>query len=498
MASHKDKYNFDNILASGFLKQYAERPDAPALWINGKEYNYAELYRLSSRILNEIKHSGEKLIGIYTGNDVHSHAAIIAIAMTGAAYVPLNSKYPTERLNEIIKDAGIKLVLNANEIRVPDLSCEVKNIRVLPETDNESALEFVQQETAYILYTSGTTGIPKGVPISKQNLKAFFEYYQKHYDFNSSDRFLQPYELSFDVSVFSIFCAWNAGASVHVVPEGNAKYIEIFKTIQNNEITVASMVPGILKLGKPFFKDFNFPKLRYSFFSGDALYHSDAKAWKQCLPNGAIHNLYGPTETTIVCTRYIWNEERSAKESYNDIVPLGKPFEGMEFIIIDEEGSVINEINTPGELCFSGTQVIDHYINHTSEESFLNFNNKRYYKTGDIASLDKQSNLIFHGRRDTQVKVNGYRVELLEIENTISTCFAKRSKVIAEKDVEGNHLVAYIESTAILKEDLIEKLSEKLPPQLLPSKYIFVEQFPNTINGKLDLESLKELANEQH
>ncbi|MBK6835712.1 MAG: AMP-binding protein [Bacteroidetes bacterium] len=342
---------------------------------------------------------------------------------------------------------------------------------------------------AYVIYTSGSTGKPKGVPISRNNVNHLFNYYLGEYDFNANDKFLQSYELSFDVSVFSIFCAWNVGATVYVVPEANAKHIAIFKTIQQYKITVASFVPGVLSLIEKYLTEFNFPDLRYSFFSGDALKHSLAKKWKVCLPNGEIHNFYGPTETTIVCTRYIWQEIEAGQESKNDIVPIGKPFPQMNFILVSEVGEIISDMNTEAELCFEGEQVIDSYLNNKYEDRFLDISNKRYYRTGDRVTLNENGNLIFHGRLDSQVKINGYRVELAEIENAIYLDSACQNKVIVESKNGANQLIAFIESDNEMK--LHELLEKRIPLYMIPSKFIFVKHLPLTINGKLDMEKLK-------
>ena len=368
------------------------------------------------------------------------------------------------------------------EINLIKISDDLKAGQVELEPKNNSQL-------AYVIYTSGSTGKPKGVPISRRNVNHLFNYYLREYDFNFNDKFLQSYELSFDVSVFSIFCAWNVGAAVYVVPESNAKHIAIFKTIQQHNITVTSFVPSVLSLIEKYINEFNFPDLRYSFFSGDALKHSLAKKWKACLPNGVIHNFYGPTETTIVCTRYLWQEIEAEQESRYDIVPIGKPFPQMNFILVSEEGKIVSELNTEAELCFEGAQVIDSYLNNMYTDRFLQVNGKRYYKTGDRVSLNDKGNLIFHGRQDSQVKVNGYRVELIEIENAIYLGSGCLNKVIVESKNGANQLSAFIESDNEIK--LYELLEKKIPSYMIPTKIIFVKHLPLTINGKLDVEQLK-------
>lgn len=484
--------NANSRLAEGFLFWYKHCPNAIALNINDVNYSYSELFNKSLCIYSNIKHLENELIGIQCVNHVNTYAAILAVSYIGSAYVPLNAKYPSDKIKEIVEDSKLKQVVCFNndfdflsETNLLKIDDELKAGQVELELKNNSRL-------AYVIYTSGSTGKPKGVPVSRGNVNHLFNYYLNEYDFNNNDRFLQSYELSFDVSVFSIFCAWNVGASVYVVPESNAKHIAIFKTIQQHKITIASFVPSVLSLLEKYLPEFKFPELRYSFFSGDALKHTLAKKWKSCLPNGVIHNFYGPTETTIVCTRYIWQEEEAGQESRNNIVPIGKPFPQMNFILVSESGEVVFELNAEAELCFEGAQVIDSYLNKMYEDRFLQINNKRYYKTGDRVSLNERGNLIFHGRLDSQVKINGYRVELAEIENAIHDTCACSNKVIVESKNGANQLIAFIESDKEI--NLHELLGKRIPLYMIPSKFIFVKYLPLTINGKLDVEQLKVLS----
>jgi len=486
------KLDSNSRIATGFLLWFEKTPNVIALNINGIDYTYQDVFNRSLFIYSKIKHLESDLIGVQCINHVNTYAAILAVSYIGSAYVPLNAKYPSDKTKEIIEDSKLKEVVcfnsdfdflsKTNLLKIED---DFKAGQVELELKNNSQL-------AYVIYTSGSTGKPKGVPVSRKNINHLFNYYLSEYDFNSNDRFLQSYELSFDVSVFSIFCAWNVGASVYVVPESNAKHIEIFKTIKQHKITVASFVPSVLSLIEKFLPEFNFPDLRYSFFSGDALRHTLAKKWKACLPNGVIHNFYGPTETTIVCTRYIWQEQEAGQESMNDIVPIGKPFPQMNYILVSEAGELISDLNTEAELCFEGAQVIDCYLNNLYDDRFLHFNNKRYYKTGDRVSLNEKGDLIFHGRLDSQVKINGYRVELAEIENAIHTSCGSTNKVIVESKSGVNQLIAFIESDNGI--NLHELLEKRIPSYMIPSKFIFVRHLPLTLNGKLDVEQLKVLS----
>lgn len=476
-----------------FSESLASYPGRTAIFIQKKEYSYAELAGIVHFIYTLIP-SDKKYdrIGVYCNNDIYTYASLLAINLYGAAYVPLNSKYPQERNRKMAEHCELELVLNSADEMSNDLfSSSINIISTVPPdqktlqkiSDHKLAelcslarKEYPEDSIAYILYTSGSTGQPKAVSVSHGNVNAFFNWFRVHYDFSEKDKFLQVYELSFDVSVFSFFMPLMCGATCYVLPEEGIRPMKIVEEIRKREISVCSMVPSVLDYLEKYMSEIELPSLRYSFFSGDALHQHLAKKWKTCLPNGVIHNFYGPTETTIVCTRYVFNE----KTSEEGIVPLGKAFKGMEFMILDENRKEAQK----GELCFSGVQVIRSYLNNEDEEKFFEYNGKRFYRTGDIVSMNANADLIFHGRTDQQVKINGHRVELGEVEAIVSEVTGTKSTaVFVRKD---QRLYVFIDSDNVDVKMLKKKLGELLPLQMLPHKLIPVKNWPLNLNGKVD------------
>lgn len=453
-------------LAQRFAKTAAAFPDNNALFINGVYHSYSALLELAQKICSDIPQDPRyRRIGIVCNSDVYTYASILAVNLYGAAYVPLNAAFPPVRNQGIIRQCGLELILNSGENEWTGLHAD----------------EMDAQTECYILFTSGSTGEPKGVPVPAENVRHFFNYFLREYDFSEKDKFLQVYELSFDVSVFSFFMPLLLGACCYVLPEEGIKPVKIIDWLKKYEISVLSMVPGVLKYLEQYLPEIQLPALRYSFFSGDALLHALAVKWKRCIPNAALHNFYGPTETTIVCTRYVFDEVASSAESINGIVPLGTAFPGMEFILVDEKGESVEK----GELCFSGTQVIAGYLDK-NESRFFGFRGKRYYKTGDLASVNENGNLIFHGRNDAQVKINGYRVELGETEHAIRNATGKDCAVFYKE----NKLVAFVETAAINEQQLREELCQTLPEYMIPKRFVTVEKFGLNANGKVDRNAL--------
>jgi amino acid adenylation domain-containing protein len=479
-----------------FLRSVLMFPKNNALFVDNTYYTYQQLWKLVDFIYHKIPTDKTYYtIGIYCNNDIFTYASILAVNLYGAAYVPLNNKFPASRNRNYAEQCGLRLVLSSTES--DDLKVITKNLTVvytnveegknIQKKLSDTHYKKAEQHTAYILFTSGTTGHPKGVPVSHSNVAHFFNFFLSNYSFNENDKFLQVYELTFDVSVFSFFMPLMVGACCYVLPVEGVKIFKIIDYLQKFDITVVSMVPSVLRYVAPYLSEIELAKLRYSFFSGDALLHELAVKWSKSLPNAIIHNFYGPTETTIVCTRYVFEEEKSKKESVNGIVPLGKLFEGMIFLIVDEDNMIINK----GELCISGTQVIPSYLNKKNEDRFIEYNNIRYYKTGDVVSVNNLGNLVFYGRTDSQVKIDGYRIELTEIENAISIITDTAVVVIYQSyENAANHLIAYLETRTINENLLKEKLIEILPAYMIPKHFVAVEKFTLNANGKIDKKNL--------
>lgn len=455
-----------------------------AIHINNQYYSYAELLKEVHRIFSFLKNENitSDKIGIYCQNDFQTYASILAVNYFGSAYVPLNSKFPIEYNQEIIKKLEIEYVLNSSEDTIPLKDTTILNIKKTAPFDTEFK-QIVFQDYVYHLNTSGSTGIPKTISISNDQLTSFFNHFseQNQYNFSEKDRFLQTFELTFDVSIFSFFMPLLKGACCFVLDGKNVKFIEIIKSINEHQITILTTIPTIISYLEKHILSILLPSVRFSLFIGDKLLQNETELWQNSVPNAQIINFYGPTEATIFCSEYKWIKNKN--ESKNNIVSIGNLFPNIEYILIDENQ---NPNIASGELCIKGDQVIDHYFNNENTESFITFQNKSYYKTGDIVEIIS-NNFHFLSRIDNQIKINGYRVELNAIDHLIMQYF--NLKTISIKSKTENIISFHISPYDTAK--ITSKLKELIPIYMIPTKFELIDAFPLNSNGKIDYKELK-------
>ncbi|TAE01254.1 MAG: peptide synthase, partial [Bacteroidetes bacterium] len=355
-------------------------------------------------------------------------------------------------------------------------------------------------DPAYVLFTSGSTGIPKGVPISYNNINSFMNaFYALGYKIDENDRFLQVFDLSFDLSVMSYLAPLQIGACAYTVASGKTKYLATYALLEEQELTFALMVPSVLNYLKPYFDDIRLEKLRYSLFCGEALYEDMVSQWANCVPNALIQNVYGPTEATIFCLTYDWKADHSPEKAFNGIVSIGKPMKNMSAVVVNEKSELLAQ-GEKGELCLLGGQLTAGYWNNPEKnaQAFfitqINGVETVCYRTGDIAFVDKDGDFTFCGRVDHQVKVQGgYRVELSEIEHYARQFTNLNVAAVAKENAMGiSQIYLFLEKYEGKMEELSNFMIEKLPSYMQPSKILNLDIFPLNVNGKIDRKVLKD------
>jgi amino acid adenylation domain-containing protein len=497
-------------------------PGNEALEVEGISYKYDSLLKLSLQINRLLQsYPEEEYVGILSYRTLSTYAGILGTLASGKCYVPFSPKLPSDRIRKIIRSAGCRIfiadrefiplipeflagsvtnavIITPEEISfgiedLPDLTIFDKNIiseqEIMPVNSTGSS------NPAYLLFTSGSTGEPKGIPINNSNLSTYIEYISKVFPLFPQDRCTQLFDTTFDLSVHDMFVTWNAGAKLIVIPK--KILMAPVKYLADRKITVWFSVPSLVSflVRMNILRENILPDLRLSFFCGESLPVEIVKAWRKAAPDSRIINLYGPTETTISISWYEWSDSFSENESFNNIVPLGKVFGNHNIAILDKFNEAVKN-GEPGELSISGPQVANGYFKDESKTSLSfikleNSGNRTYYKTGDLVRINPGGNLIFLGRKDNQVQIRGYRVELGEIEASIRQ-FTKCAVVAVGWPANGllaDGVIVFVESEAEI-DGLQAYCSKVFPEYMVPSKTIWVKHFPLNINGKIDRNEL--------
>lgn len=468
-----------------------------ALCTQGCYYSYGQLAGRISTIQQSLiqHHSHPQRIGILLDNSADTYAAIIAILLLGRTYVPLHPDHPAERIQQIYSQAGIDIVLSSSASHLfTDITCV--DLSLLPYVSDTPVLSDGDfgNSYAYILFTSGSTGIPKGTPITFGNINTFATgFYAIGYQLTQQDRCLQMFDLTFDLSVVSYLMPLCAGACVYTLPHKGMKFTNVYSILEEYNITFALMVPSILSFLRPYFSEIQLPHLRYSLFCGEALPLVLVKEWQNCVPNAIIDNVYGPTEATIFCLCY-----RVDTTGYigatNGVVWIGKPMQGVNVIVADDDGKLI-PTGEKGELCLSGNQVTPGYLDtEKNKTAFFTLNDKKYYRTGDLVLLHTDGNYIYCGRSDHQVKIQGFRIELAEVEHHARSAFGCNAVAIVTQNTQGiSQIELVLETEATNITDIASTLKSLMPAYMLPVGIHFVKPLPLNVNGKTDRKELAKI-----
>lgn len=475
--------------------------DKNSFYIDGSYYSYLDLAKSISKVRNGIQQhtiDTEKIIGLVANDDIETYASILALWLEGKAYVPLSTETPRDRNDSVINQAGINTILDSSinpflpEYKtIETKKLEESSINIEPTITNEEAL-------AYMLFTSGTTGIPKGVPITRANLNGIIEALEDmNFNIDETDRCLQMSELTFDVSVTSLLFPLLKGACVYTIPKGKIKFTYVYELLDEHKLTVAQLVPSILNYLRPYFDEMYFPDVKYSLLTAEALPLDLAIDWFRCVPNATVINLYGPTENTVWSTYYTLSRT-STNKSYNGMVSIGKTMKGTGTVIMDENNKPL-PYGEKGELCLYGIQLTPEYWNNETKnkEAFFyteyNGVQTRFYKTGDLCSMDESGDILYMGRMDFQAKIQGFRVELSEVEFHCKAFLEKTNAVaIAVTNATGNTEIGLaINSNEFDVTDMLNYMKTKMPAYMIPTQIRFVNEFPLNSNGKIDRNILK-------
>lgn len=491
----------DIPLHSRFRSGLAVSPDGPAIQDGEEVVRYGEAYDLALRwaaSLQDLSAEPGHTVGVLAGRSVSAYVGLLAALFTGATVVPLHPDLPAARTRYMAQAAGVSVVLadarGASALREAEIDVPV--VPAARDTGRTPLAEPVgadASDVAYVLFTSGSTGRPKGVPITHGNLHDHFALMDDRYRFTPDDVFSQVLELNFDCAIFELFSAWGAGGTVCHIPAH--AYLDLPAYFARRRVSVWFSTPsaitlvrrlGGLTLG-------SLPTLRWSFFAGEALRCSDAADWQAAASGSVVENLYGPTELTLTITGHRWSPPRSAELAVNGIVPIGAVYPGHDHLLLQPDGT---HSATEGELCVTGPQMASGYLDPADDEGrYLRFDGRSWYRTGDRVRVLPHGELAFLGRADSQVQIQGMRVELAEIDQAMRACAGVTDAVAVTRPAEdGLALVVFYTGVPASPVELTGSLRKILPDAMVPKDFRHVPEFPLNPNRKIDKIRLARLA----
>ena len=523
-------------LWAGFMRAARNFPQRPAVVAERETVSYADLRDSACSIAATIQRypefSSTQLTAVLAYRSRTAFAGVLGALLAGNGYVPLNRTFPEGRTHAMFERSECRsLIVDAKSL--PQLGCLLERAQqrilvILPDVRDVAPLaakwpmhRFVASEDlspashwqepaletdalAYLLFTSGSTGTPKGVAVAQRNVISFLDYMVERYDVSEQDRLSQMFDMTFDLSAFDMFVAWERGACVCCPTQ--KEIIKPDSYIRNNDLTVWFSVPSTAVFMKQLslLKPGSYPGLRVSLFCGEPLPVSSVQAWSEAAPNSIVENLYGPTELTIACTLYRWDALHSEAESEMGIVPIGYPYPGMNYLVVDEELQEVSP-GEQGELLMSGSQMSLGYWKDARKtaDAFINVTDHTgvYYRTGDRVRRPQSGAPLIHlGRVDSQIKVLGHRVELGEIEAVVRKhCGSDAVVAVGWPRTSSGYggVEAFVENQ-VENHHLRDAVRSELPEYMVPRKFHFSDRLPRNANGKLDRAAISKLLDGKH
>ncbi|WP_410771119.1 non-ribosomal peptide synthetase [Fontibacillus sp. BL9] len=477
-------------------------PDRCCLEFGETRLSYGEVNERANRLARYLKDKGagpEQLIGIFLERSPDLIVSILAVLKSGAAYVPINTALPEERIAHMVEGAKLKLILSTARLEskmnaVRQSGAAISDSWVLLDQENDEiyalsgenlGLDSAPSDLAYVIYTSGSTGKPKGVQIEHRGIPNLVHAQIEHFHLNDRDRVLQYASLSFDASVSEIFTTLISGATLVLLPgEGTYAGEDLHRILKDQRISVVTLVPSLLN-GLP---QEELPHLKTLITAGEACTRKLIQYWA---PRVRFLNAYGPTETTVCATVHHCTADDIS-------ISLGEALAGSAVYLLNARMEPVKPGET-GELYISSVGLARGYLDaqELTDKAFLDnpfadgFND-RLYRTGDLCVRRPDGALEWVGRADRQVKVSGIRVELGGLEHALREYNGIEEAVVVYQS-EKNYVGAYLKAAHGFKPNISEVRSyllSKFPSYMIPTRYLFLEQFPLLTSGKIDRQHL--------
>lgn len=504
------EHNYDvpekSTLYSLFEKNAIDNADKVCLKIDNKEFTFKD-FRKTVEVLDckirEITKDKKSIVAVICERSQEMYTAVYGIIRGGNAYLPIDPDYPQDRIEYILENSGAALVVAQDKFS--HLASNVPCINLTDIINNPIYVTDIppctatEDDTAYVIYTSGSTGKPKGARVSHKSAVNRILWMHDKYPLINNDVILQKTPYTFDVSVWELFwwgilggCLAPSKPGEHFLPG------KILEEVFRNRVTHLHFVPSVFELFLNYTEShkgecFKFDSVKYVFLSGEALSANLIKRFYELFDYNKVtlHNLYGPTECAVDVTYY------DCSPADTDPIPIGKPIYNTQMYIVDEYMKLL-PIGVTGELCICGVNVGQGYLNNPdlTAQKFIDnpFGEGKLYKTGDLAYWREDGNIGFVGRIDSQIKLNGQRIEIGEIETVINSIdFVETVAVIVRKINGIDTLVAFYSGTDNTENEIRDICSNKLPKYMVPSAIIHLDALPLNQSGKLDRKALAQM-----
>lgn len=514
-----------SFLVQQYVSESASKTPMKTAATDGQNsISYRDLSSISNRLANCLVQRGvrrQERVLFCLPRSIKCLVAMLGILKADAVYVPIDIKSPHERWKRIVEDCNpVVLICDNYTITtaikiVAEKGYDLLIISLDPQKDrneslysdcvfldkiyefNDDEMDFKNEESdsAYILYTSGSTGLPKGVVISHLNIKTYIEWAVNCFDINKNDKILNTAPFHFDMSTFDIYCTFKTGATLCIASDGQLLFPEkLMSYIEEEGITlwkgVSSLLMYLARSGV--LNEGRIPTLKQILFAGETLPTKYLIQWMKTFPEKTFYNAYGPTEATGIS---LYHCIKKVPDSLQERVPIGIPCDDTEVFILNEDNTQ-TEQGEIGELCIAGPCISKGYLNDhlkTSmvfiEYQFLGLSSKRIYKTGDLAFLNSMGKYEFIGRKDSQVKYMGYRIELGEIENSLLSISGVEDSAVIFAPLEHNgisELIAFFElSKKLSLAEVNVFIKKQLPYYMIPKRLIPIDKIPRCSRGKV-------------
>ncbi len=488
-------------------------PDKMAFDDDKKRITFRELKQeadaIGSSLLKLKKH--RQPVAVYLPKGCDCISAFMGIVSSGNFYCPIDASMPVERINVILNVLNpVAVITNKKLLKKTDsfaysgpyiLYEEAKESEILTEELWAVRWEQIDTDPLYVLFTSGSTGVPKGVLICHRSVIDYIDWVTETFDVTQEDTFGNQAPFYFDNSILDIYCALKNGSSVYIIPKVKFAFpVDLLKYIKEKEINFIFWVPSMLcSVANAKALDIHKPQgLKKILFCGEVMPNKHLNIWRKAVPDALYANLYGPTEITDVCTYFIVDREFDDDEP----LPIGVPCKNTRVLVLNEQ----NELAEPGEageLCVAGTGLSLGYYNNPEKTEMAFVENpinkgykERIYRTGDLVKYNEKDELIYLSRKDFQIKHMGYRIELGEIETALAG-LEEIETCACIYDDERSRIVGCYTGKEIEKSSISEYLKRRIPSYMVPEEYFHYQELPYNANGKIDRIVLKKNLDSQ-